>query len=156
MPSKIKPLGTKPGLPKTEEEWDNFFRRVVDSGGNVTRACELGKFSRWCVYEHEKKDPAFALRLAVARQAGLDVMEEEAMRRAVEGVEEPVGFHMGVSTTVRRNYSDSLIQFLLRGGKPDKYRDRSLVEVKTPGAGPDLSGLSEEDLEAILARKSRG
>lgn len=55
------------------------------------------------------------------------MLEQEAYRRAVEGVEEPVYQGGELVGTVRR-YSDKLLEFLLRGRRPQVYREN---------AGPD-------------------
>ncbi len=153
-----KPNG-QPKLPKTKEQWDEFFYRVSASGGNVTRACELTKITRMAVWQREQSDPEFKKRLEHAKQLGADFLEEEATRRAFEGTEEPVGFYMGVSTTVKRNYSDALIQFLLKGLKPEKYKERAQVDGTQTrfdfAEGADLSGLSNEELRQLGALLSK-
>lgn len=55
-----------------------------------------------------------------------DVLEAEAWRRAVKGVDKP----MTVATMreVVKEYSDTLLIFLLKGSKPTKFRDNSFVE----------------------------
>ena len=54
---------------------------------------------------------------------GADVLEDEVRRRAFDGIEEPV-FYQGVATDVVRKYSNTLAVFLLKGAKPEKYKDR--------------------------------
>ncbi len=46
------------------------------------------------------------------------------MRRAVEGVIKPV-FHQGKRVGTLRVYSDSLLMFLLRARRPEKFADRA-------------------------------
>lgn len=51
-----------------------------------------------------------------------DVLEAEARRRAIRGVEVPILYKgIRVDTTVR--YSDALLMFLLKGARPGIYRD---------------------------------
>jgi hypothetical protein len=93
------------------------------------------------------EDPAYKAAFEAAHQIAIAVLEDEAIRRAVEGVEEPVVYKgefsflpkvdengvvildeegrpiRGKPLTVRK-YSDQLLQFLLRGAKPEKYRER--------------------------------
>lgn len=154
-----RPNGQPPSLPKTKEQWDRFFFLVSASGGNVTRACEQAKITRMAVWQREQSDPEFKKRLEAAKQLGADFLEDEATRRAFEGVDEPVGFYMGVSTTVKRNYSDALIQFLLKGLKPEKYKDRSQVDGTQSrfdfAAEADLSALSSDELRQLGALLSK-
>lgn len=144
-----KPTG-KPRVPKTVDEWDGFLAKVAMAGGNVSRACETCQISRVAVWNKEKTDPTFKTRLDEARKLGIEVLEEECVRRAFEGVEEPVGFFQGVSYEVRTNYSDTLIQFLLRGNKPEKFRERT--ENINMNLNLDLAGR----LEKARRRKEEG
>ena len=45
-------------------------------------------------------------------------------RRAVEGVDEPVGWSKGKAGGTIRRYSDVLLMFLAKGVLPDRYRER--------------------------------
>jgi len=81
------------------------------------------------------EDPEYVTQFMVAKERGADALEDEAIRRAHEGMEtdktrpgpngEPV---------VIRQYSDLLMIFLLKGMRPQKYRDN--VEVTGAGGGP--------------------
>lgn len=65
------------------------------------------------------------------RQADLqatEVLEQEAWRRAREGIAEPVYQHGKEVGTIQR-YSDQLLMFLLRARAPERYRDRVDVSV---------------------------
>lgn len=148
-----KPIGTPKGRRITPGEWDQLLEAIVTSGGNVSRACERVKITRNAVYDKRDSDPAFAARLELAKERGVDVLEDEAVRRAFEGVEEPVGFFQGVSYEVRTNYSDALIQFLLKGNRPNKYRER----ISTENVNLDASkGLSAEEMRAQILKKLNG
>lgn len=108
---------------RTKEKDEEFFATVIESGGNITRACEAFTYSRRSVYEWKAADPQFAARLDDAVEKGTDVLEEEAKRRAHDGWEEPV-FYQGAQCGAVRKYSDTLLIFLLKGNRPDKYRER--------------------------------
>jgi len=64
---------------------------------------------------------------AAATQA-TEVLEQEAWRRARDGVAEPVYQHGKQIGTIQR-YSDNLLMFLLRARAPERYRDRVDVSV---------------------------
>ncbi len=83
------------------------------------------------------------------KEDAADTLEAEAYRRAVEGVEKPTGWYRGVAGGVVREYSDSLLMFLLKGIRPDKYKDR--VEFKGALASIDLNKLPDELLARIAA-----
>lgn len=62
-----------------------------------------------------------------ARMQRLRRLESEAMRRALDGVEQPV-FHQGEQVGSRKDYSDDLMKMLLKAHDPDTYADRQKVE----------------------------
>ena len=57
-----------------------------------------------------------------------DLMDDELMRRACEGVLRPI-FQGGKLVGSVRERSDTLLIFGLKGAKPEKYADRQKVEV---------------------------
>jgi len=150
-----KPTGNTSGSTLGEQFWDDFLEALVIFSGNVSRTCEHMKVTRTALYGKREHNPKFEARFLAAKERGLDTMEDEATRRAVDGVEKGI-YYQGARVDTETVYSDGLIQFLLRGGRPERYRDHSLVEVHNPGTGTDLSALSEEDLEALLAKKTGG
>jgi hypothetical protein len=83
-------------------------------------------------YKWLKADEVYTAAFKEARDMGGDVLEDEAVRRAHDGVDEPV-FYQGEVCGVVRKYSDSVLMFLLKGAKPDKYKDRAEVTGKDNG-----------------------
>lgn len=101
---------------------------------------------RRTAYEHRDSDATFAARWDEALDFAADLLVAEARRRAHDGVNEPV-IHEGrlclvgvdkdnnpcdpesedaigtVPLTIKR-YSDGLLQFLLKGAKPEVYREK--------------------------------
>lgn len=106
--------------PKKRQEFVNHLREM---GGNVSRACAAINISRQSFYELRKRDESFAAAWEEAVEYGLDELEQEARRRALHGTEKPV-FYRGAECGVIREYSDTLMIFLLKGGRPEKYRER--------------------------------
>ncbi|MBI4497074.1 MAG: hypothetical protein HY689_04140, partial [Chloroflexi bacterium] len=58
--------------------------------GNLALAAEQAAVSKRVVHHWKATDPAFAEAFAEAQAQAVEVLEAEARRRAVEGVEEPV------------------------------------------------------------------
>ena len=56
---------------------------------------------------------------------GVQYLEDEAVRRAADGVEKPV-FYQGEMVATITEYSDQLLKFLLEGRRPDKYRPKAV------------------------------
>jgi hypothetical protein len=115
--------------------------------GNVRLACEAAKVGRSSHYRWLNRDPAYREAFAVAKEEVADLLEAEAHRRAVEGVEKPVGWHKGKAGGCVREYSDTLLIFLLKGLRPEKYRER--VEMRGALANLDLNQLPDEAIERI-------
>ncbi len=63
---------------------------------------------------------------------GTDRMEDEARRRAVDGVEESV-FYQGEQVSTVRRYSDTLLIFMLKARRPETYRERSDINSTIQG-----------------------
>lgn len=55
-------------------------------------------------------------------------MEAEAWRRGKTGVLKPV-YQGGKKVGSVREYSDTLLIFMLKGTRPEKYRDRQQIDV---------------------------
>jgi hypothetical protein len=108
-----------------------------------------------------ESDENFARRWDEIVDESTDLLEREAYRRAAVGVEKPVYQGGGKVGTVRE-FSDTLLIFLLKARRPAVYRDHHQVEHVGPEGGPvqfdalgDLSKLSDRDLaslQRILAR----
>ncbi len=79
-----------------------------------------------------------------------DILEAEAFRRAVEGVEKPVGWYKGEPGGYVREYSDVLLMFQLKALRPEKCRER--VDLRGSLAHIDLAQLPDE----LLARIAGG
>jgi hypothetical protein len=74
-----------------------------------------------------KKDPDYVEAFEIAKDQSCDILEQEAIRRACQGVEEPV-FYQGVECGRVRKYSDTLLIFMLKANRPWRFRDNSSVE----------------------------
>ena len=112
-----------------------FLMKLAETG-NVSEAARASKVSRSHAYALKMADVAFAAAWTDALESATDVLEAEARHRAVEGVEQP-HFHQGQVTGHVRKYSDSLLMFLLKAHRPEKYRDRSV----------DAKGAPDEEID---------
>ena len=127
------------------------FLTAYANTGKKGFAAELAGIERSTIYTRQwREDAQFQEALERAQLMAADLLESEAYRRAVEGVEEPVGWYKGEAGGTVRRYSDLLLIFLLKGIRPDKYRDR--MEVRGAFASLDVSRLPDE----FVARLARG
>jgi transposase len=102
---------------------------------NVSEAARRAGIARRTVYEWKDADPEFAADWLDAEETAADKLELEARRRAVEGVDKPITFQ-GAVTGTYKEYSDKMLEILLKAHRPDKFVERNKVDVT-------VSGLSE-------------
>jgi hypothetical protein len=132
------------------------FLAAFVATASITKAAEAAKIHRQRHYTWLEDDPHYPALFEHAKTEASQSLEDEAVRRAHEGVLEPV-FYKGKPAGVVRVYSDGLLQTLLKGWLPEKYRDRANVEVSAPGGGPILledkrfSNLTDDELAALIA-----
>lgn len=116
-------------------DWRDSFLKALRVYGNVSKAASSAKVSRNFVYTQRESDPVFAEEWAAALDQAADYMEAEAWRRAVRGTQKPV-YQSGKLVGTVKEYSDTLLIFLLKGARPDKFREQRAVELSGPGKGP--------------------
>lgn len=117
-----------------------FLQSLVMTGGNASKAAELVGMDPSTQYKSGwLNDKEYQAAREIAVQMGHEVLESELIRRACEGVLEPVGFHQGKhgGTWIRR-YSDTLLMFRLKAVLPHKYGDRV--------------SLASEDADALVSK----
>jgi hypothetical protein len=117
----------------------------------VGKACAAVGISRVTAYKWRRDLPDFAAAWDDAMKVGVTALEDEAHRRAFEGVEEPV-YQGGNKCGTITKYSDTLAIFLLKSHAPEKYRDNSKVEL-SGGTSNELKIISEFDDAAEQASK---
>jgi hypothetical protein len=117
-------------LKLTKELQERFLKALAETG-SVSTAAAVGGTSRTRVYELRKADATFASAWQEAEEIAADRLEDEARRRALEGVPEPlvsagklVRDDEGQPITVQR-YSDNLLLALIRAHRPPQ-RERSV------------------------------
>ena len=98
-----------------------FLAAYVACTGNITQAAQSAKVSRQSVLTWRQQYPAFADALADADEQVTDDLEAEALRRAKGWTEVRVAAD-GTTYEVHK-YSDTLLIFLLKGRRPEKYRE---------------------------------
>jgi hypothetical protein len=118
--------------------------------GNITKAAIAAEVSRQIHYDW-LLDPVYAEVFAEAEGAAADLLEAEARRRAVNGTTKPV-FYQGERCGGIQEYSDTLLMFLLKGSRPDKFRDNAQIDHRYPDGKPDINITIINDPSAREAR----
>ena len=116
-PSKTKDFKRVPRMDVFKHLKHRAKRKVCEAlvctGGNVSQACELAGVTRSTPYVWGYGDPVFHEAFELARTMAAEVLEDEARRRAFDGVDEPVGWYQGKPGGYIRRYSDNLLMFTL-------------------------------------------
>lgn len=136
------------------------FLEAFRACANIGKAATAAHIHRDSHYKWLKLDAEYAAAFEDVRIQTAEVLEDEAVRRAHEGVVEPI-FYKGRPTAAIRKYSDALLMFLLKGFLPEKYADKRPLEVSGVDGAPILiadkqfEGFSDEDLAKFveLSRK---
>jgi hypothetical protein len=133
---------TSAGRLRTPQQRKEAFLAALAKTGNVTVAARMAKIDRGTHYDWLKEDPEYKAASEDAIEQAADVLEEEAVRRAVKGVKRPV-YQGGELVGYVQEYSDTLLIFLLKGNKPAKFRER--YEHSGTGGSPIQIVISETD-----------
>ena len=123
---KIKERTNSMADQKTTPEFKAAFIGMLGHLPNITAVCRLMGIDASNIHRARKKDEEFDTQVKVAVEEGYDMIEEEARRRAVDGVLEPV-FHQGEQVGEIRKYSDALLKMLLKGYKPKRFNPGAKV-----------------------------
>ena len=131
------------------------FLEAFAEMGVVTYAARKTNVPRRTVYDWLERDAEFRAQFAEAEQDALDSLEQEAVRRARDGVTEPiVSVKTGEVIGYTTKYSDTLLIFLLKGGRPSKYRERVDVSLDVRSVVERLTD-DPAEREAAIAEAQR-
>ena len=107
--------------------------------GNVSKCCDALNLCRNDLYVKRKSNKSFAKKWQSAKEASIARLEDEAWRRAFEGIVKPL-FYKGEQIRnadgtpyFERTYSDTLLMHRLNAERPDKYHYRQQIDGKVDG-----------------------
>jgi hypothetical protein len=105
------------------------FLAHLSKTANVTESAKVIGMSRQGVYDARDTDPSFRRAWDQAVEIATDTLEQEARRRALDGWDEPV-FYRGEEIGRVRQYSDRMLELLLKANRPRKFVERHEVTGK--------------------------
>lgn len=129
------------GAVRTQHLKDKMAKCLAETG-MIRRAAKAAGIPVHRHYRWLKSDPEYALAIQEAMEQAADLLEEEAIRRARDGVKEPVYYKGEIVGYVYR-YSDGLLKFLLQHLKKKVYGNR--IELAGEGGGPVRFTLTLDD-----------
>lgn len=118
-----------------KKAWRPVFLQTLANTGNVRASCLAAGVNPVTAYRTRDRSEAFAQQWAEAERQATQLLEAEAWRRAAQGVEKGI-YHQGERIATERQYSDTLLIFLLKARDPAKYRENHKVEMSGPDGGP--------------------
>lgn len=126
------------------------FLEAFGTYASISKAARKVKVPRRTIYEWFNTDPIFKADYELATKQAVDALEDEAIRRGMEGVLKPI-YQGGQKVGTVREYSDTLMSLLLKAWAPEKYKERMHQELTGKGGKPlfskvDLSSLTNEEL----------
>jgi hypothetical protein len=117
---------------KPNTRWHGKFLAALRQTRSVSQAAAVAGVSRETAYRHRREFPQFDVDWQECYESNIDDLEASALRRAIEGVDEPV-FHQGVECGFKRRYETALTIFMLKAHRPDRYQFETAV-LDTPEA----------------------
>lgn len=106
--------------------------KALSETASVLRACRRSRVTRSVVYEWRAQDKDFEKAWDAALELGSDALEDEAIRRAHDGVLKPV-YQKGHRCGTIREYSDTLLIFMLKARRPKRFRDNIKIDANVTG-----------------------
>ena len=97
-----------------------LFLAALSHGASVRGAAAAANRSRQTFYRWRTDHPDFADQWDAAIEDGTDRLEDEAVLRATAGASKPV-FYGGKLIGHERRHSDTLLMFLLKARRPEKF-----------------------------------
>lgn len=102
-------------------------------------------------YAMRNRCPLFKLLVEAARDLGMENLEDEAYRRAVQGVNKGV-WHQGERVGDELVYSDGLLSLLLKARRPERFTERTHTAISGKDGGPIEILDAKVTLNTILIR----
>lgn len=122
--------------------------------GTITHAAVAAGVDRQRHYGWMDTDPAYPALFAEAGAKAKEAMVREARRRAIEGTEKPV-YQGGKLVGTIREYSDTLLIFLMKGAMPETYRERVDVTMDIKGLVARFALEAGLDEQTVMAEAER-
>lgn len=157
----------RPGITKCSPERKAVIIKCLRKNWSVAAAAQAAGIERSTAFDWKNADPEFAAQWDDALNWQGDLLEDEAHRRAVIGIDEPLT-HQGHFTYARdevtgelirdaegrpipltqKRYSDPLLMMLLKGRKPERYGDKKTATLAlSQGEGADARKFEIEFVE---------
>lgn len=136
----------------TEKRLTMFIDELSECG-SVTMAAARAGINRTALYRERERSKRFAAKWDKACDLGVERLQDDAMRRALQGDERPV-FKGGEQVGLVQRHDTALLKFLLQSHRPEVYGARK--DAAAPALPFDLIkrvAAAEKRAKAHLAEK---
>jgi len=127
-PTVVPSTGVKGAQPLSKDQRDDCIKEYARTGLWI-HSCHRAGASQKAFNELRKVDPVFSFQVQEAKRLYNESLEGEAHRRAMEGEVEQRFDKQGNVVSERKVYSDRMLEVLMRGNMPEKYKDGVEVNV---------------------------
>jgi hypothetical protein len=117
------------------DKLNKFLDAMEANGCNVRRACKISSANRGLVDDMRQRVPSFAKLWDQVFEGVTDDLESAGIKRAVDGIDEPV-YYRGVVVGTKKSYSDSILTMMLAGRRSGVYKTKTATELSGPNGGP--------------------
>lgn len=129
----VTPLGedSKVGSVRTQRSHKKrkLFLKFLAETGQVKKAAEKVGLRVQTLRTYYHKDPKFAEEWDRIQDTVSHLLESEAVRRGVEGTLKDI-YHKGAVVGQERQYSDKLLEILLKANNREKFGDTKKVQIE--------------------------
>ena len=137
----------------TPEKREAFLQRL-ELTGNISEASDTVGISRMAAFELRNADPDFDAAIIDVMERVTDRLERKIRERAENGTAKGV-WYRGERCGEEIEHHDVLAMFMLKGARPDMYRENQGVQVNVGLSIPAVSKCSDADLEYLVAQRLR-
>jgi hypothetical protein len=117
----LKRGSRSPHLPPVAEQKAKYLEGFAEYC-TITGGCKAANVAPETVYVWREMDDEFVIKENQLRLALTDRLEQEAIRRALEGWDRPI-YQRGELVGYERVFDGSLLKMLLAAYRPDKFRE---------------------------------
>lgn len=117
---------------KARRDWKPGFLQALAEHGTVTAACTAVDINRTTAYRARQHDEDFALEWSDIESTVTEQLEAKALELALNG-------------------DTRMLEFLLKARRPTTYREQKFQVEHSGKVGTDLSSLSVEQLNELVA-----
>lgn len=141
----LEEVGKMIGCDAIQHQKKRIFLAAYARSGNISVAAEAAGIDRSTHYRW-LDDPVYAEVFEHAKEAAADYLEKVAWERATQGIRKPV-YQGGKLVGYTTDTSDTLLIFLLKGLRPEKYVEK--LQLTGANGGKIQVELSMEEVEKL-------